>query len=387
MSQRLCIAALLSLAPFGAAHADMTWSASWRSRIEQVSQDGPLRDAVAPTSRLRVGAAWQARETPWRALLEIEGVAGLGSRYNSGANGATQYAAVTDPDGAEVNQVAAGWRNAGWDIVAGRQRLGFDNQRFIGNSGWRQNEQTFDALHLQFTRAGFEWRYAWLDRVHRVAGDHARDRRAREHALDGHALHLARSTSWGSAAAYLYLVEDRTVPAASSRSVGLRWSPDPQARFGLMLEAARQSDYGSHAAPFSHRYGLVEAAAHVRGLTWKGGIERLGGDGRHAFQTPLASLHPFNGWADVFVVTPPAGLEDRYAGVGGAWTGAQTAWNVSWHDFVAARGSQRYGREWDASLTKTLSPAWNALAKLAFYDADGFSSDTAKLWLQLEWTH
>ena len=31
-----------------------------------------------------------------------------------------------------------------------------------------------------------------------------------------------------------------------------------------------------------------------------------------ALQTPLATLHKFNGWADLFLTTPNAGLEDAY---------------------------------------------------------------------------
>ncbi len=36
-------------------------------------------------------------------------------------------------------------------FVLGRQRLLIGNQRFIGNSGWRQHEQTFDALSFTNT--------------------------------------------------------------------------------------------------------------------------------------------------------------------------------------------------------------------------------------------
>src|SRR3546814_3361296 len=41
------------------------------------------------------------------------------------------------------------------------------------------------------------------------------------------------------------------------------------------------------------------------------------GNGVVAFQTPLATLHAFNGWADRFLSTPGNGLEDIYVGVGG----------------------------------------------------------------------
>ena len=44
----------------------------------------------------------------------------------------------------------------------------------------------------------------------------------------------------------------------------------------------------------------------------------LGGDngsGNRAFQTPLATKHAFQGWADQFLTTPADGIEDAYLGV------------------------------------------------------------------------
>ena len=44
-----------------------------------------------------------------------------------------------------------------------------------------------------------------------------------------------------------------------------------------------------------------------------GGYELLGSDdGKVAFNTPLATKHKFNGWADKFLGTPKEGLEDVY---------------------------------------------------------------------------
>ena len=36
----------------------------------------------------------------------------------------------------------------GTTLTLGRQRIILDDQRFVGNVGWRQNEQTFDALRV-----------------------------------------------------------------------------------------------------------------------------------------------------------------------------------------------------------------------------------------------
>ena len=82
----------------------------------------------------------------------------------------------------------------------------------------------------------------------------------------------------------------------------------------LAAEYAHQQDYADNPLEFSHAYWLVEPAYTWHDTTLRAGIEHLGGSGRHALQTPLATLHPFNGWADKFAnATPPGGLEDRYA--------------------------------------------------------------------------
>ncbi len=39
-------------------------------------------------------------------------------------------------------------RLPGTTLILGRQRIALDDQRFVGNVGWRQNEQTFDAVRV-----------------------------------------------------------------------------------------------------------------------------------------------------------------------------------------------------------------------------------------------
>ena len=42
----------------------------------------------------------------------------------------------------------------------------------------------------------------------------------------------------------------------------------------------------------------------------------LEGNGTIGFSTPLATLHIFQGWADVFLTTPTTGIEDFYVKAG-----------------------------------------------------------------------
>ena len=389
-AKHLSLACLLALAaaPAWAVDTPAPLQVEWdaRARHEQVDNDAFERTADADTLRLRLGLRAQLGDD-LSGSLEGAGVATANGRYNSGANGHDQYPAITDPRGTELNQAYLAWQGADFGAIAGRQRLLFDNQRWIGNSGWRQHEQTFDALALQWQPSA-DWtaRYAWLDKVHRVAGRDALNPLARERRLDTHLFNVAFRHALQQWSAYAYLHEDRDVAIASSATWGVRWTGKPATDgFGWTLEAARQGDYANNPDRFHHDYWLAEPAWTLRGITGKVGWEHLGGNGVHALQTPLATLHAFDGWDDEFAVTPPGGLDDCYVALNGT-PGAQTqvGWTVAWHDFRADRGG-RYGGEWDASLGYAFSPTLHGLLKLARYRADGFGHDDTKLWLQVEW--
>ena len=365
------------------------WNA--RLRHERVDDDAFAQGADATTLRLRAGLRWHWA-AGFSALLEGEGIASAGHHYNSGANGQLAYPAVTDPDGAHWNQVFVAWKGARAAATLGRQRLLFDNQRWIGNSGWRQNEQTFDAFALELKPAtALVLRYAFLDRVHRVNGDDALDPLARERALSTHLFNAAWTSGVQQFVGYAYLHDDRDVATASTATYGLRWTgtkPPQGSGLGWTFEAAHQRAYAGNPLSFSHDYWLLEPTWAAHGVTYRAGWEHLGGNGTHALQAPLATLHAFDGWADKFTVTPPGGLEDRYVGAGGkCGHGAQAgklSWAVGWHDFHADTGG-RYGSEWDASFGFPVRGPVSGLVKLADYRSDGFARDTRKLWLQLEW--
>lgn len=362
-----------------------------RLRHESVEDDAFARTADATTLRLRLGV--RARlGAGWSALLEGEGIAALDDGYDSGANAGSGLPVVADPAGAELNQAWLGWRDERAAATFGRQRLLLGNQRWVGNVGWRQNEQTFDAAALEWKpSSAVTARYAWLDRVHRVNGDHARNVLARERDLDSHLVDVAVVNGAQQWDAYAYAHEDRDVPTASTLTTGVRWSVQRLQDgngWAARIEAARQRDYRNNPRGFAHDYWLLEPSFAHAGVTWRAGWEHLGGDGSHALQTPLATLHAFNGWADKFLVTPAGGLEDRYLAAGGKLgRGVRTSqlkWAVAWHDYRAETGG-RYGSEWNASLAFPVHGKLTGLVKLADYRSDGFARDTTKLWLQLEW--
>ncbi|TCZ82449.1 hypothetical protein EYQ95_22900 [Lysobacter sp. N42] len=395
MNRLLTASVLLALAAPAVAAGSSPLSFEWNARLrhEAVDDDAFARDAEATMLRLRAGLRWRIAPG-WEAFAEGEGVAAPGDDYNSGANGRTAYPSVVDPEGAELNQAWLRWQGGKANATLGRQRLLLDNQRWVGNVGWRQNEQTFDALVLGAKPAApVALTYAWLDRVHRVSGDDAIDPLARERDLDAHLLNAAWTRGDHRLVGYAYAVEDQDLAAASTRTLGLRYALAPKAgtrRFGITAEFARQVDHAGNPLDFSHDYRLLEPALALPGMTLRAGQELLGGTGTHALQTPLATLHAFNGWADKFLVTPAAGLDDRYVAANGQLAKSRALgaleWTLAWHDYRADAGDMRYGREWNASLAMPFGPQWKALAKVADYRADRFARDTTKLWLQLEWS-
>lgn len=383
------LAAALAM-PAAAPARDWDWDAQWALRLRQEHVDDAafMHRADATTLRLRAGLHG-AFGTDWEALLEAEAIVAAGT-FNDGTNGKAPWPAVIDPPGGELNQAWLRRRAGPATVTVGRQRLLAANQRWLGNSGWRQNEQTFDALALDWTPApSIAARYAWLARVHRVNGDDARDPLARGRRLGSHYAELAWKRGAWQLAPYVLLHRDRDLAAASTATWGLRGSWDGLhdgrgCRVGA--EVARQRDHGDNPLAFSHDYWLLEPACAVAGVTLRAGREHLGGDGTHALQAPLGTLHAFNGWADKFNATPPGGLDDRYLGASGKFAGDRLEWQLAWHDY-RADGGGRYGRELDASLALPLAGGARGLAKLADYRADGFARDTRKVWLQLEWSH
>lgn len=362
-----------------------------RYRYENVDDAAFARDANAHTLRLRLGYRW-VFAPGWQLYADGEHVQPwFGEHYNSTANGRTQYPVVADPKSSEINQAFVAWSGDAAGAMLGRQRVLLDNQRFFGNSGWRQNEQTFDALSLGYAFAGRgpTVQYLYLDRVLRVYGHDNPDPLLARWRLHGHLMHLDQPLPLGRLVGYAYLVENRDIATLSTQTYGARWSGTQaigEFTSGWTLEYAHQSDWANNPLAQRANYRLIEPSLKWRGITFKAGQEVLGGNGRYGFATPYATLHAFNGWADRFLTTPKDGLDDRYAGAAGAF-GRGFTWAAVWHDFRADRGGRAYGRELDASLGYAFDAHWSGLLKLADYRADGHSTSERKLWASLEYRY
>ena len=370
-----------------------------RLRMENVDDAAFAEDAHALTWRNRLGY----RAAPWQGFsffAELEDVRALNEDYNSTANARTRFPIVADPEGSEWNQAGIAWdsglnaNGSATQVVLGRQRVVLDNQRFFGNVGWRQNEQTFDAFTAtQTIQTSTTFKYAYLDKVHRVFGQHHPNPLSAQFNLSGHLLNLSHVLGAGTLTGYGYLIENQDLPLSSARSIGARFSgtkvlSDPY-KLLYTLEFARQDDWRDGAANIGASYRLLELGLAHGPLTAKIAQEVLGGNGRSAFQTPFATLHAFNGWDDKFLTTPLNGLVDSYVSVAGAAGTAQ--WVMAYHQFDAdttsASQSKDYGSEWNASISVPFKQRFSAIAKFARYDAESFSTDNRKIWLSLEYRY
>jgi len=369
----------------------------FRYRYEDVDQDNALRTAHASTLKSRLTYTTKLWEG-WQAQAEVENISTIGDdAYNSTHNRKNNYSVVGDPKGTEINQAWIAYSGFGNSTLKlGRQRILLDNERFVGGVGWRQNEQTFDGgSFINKSLPDTTITYAYIANVNRVFGPRDGTTAAwlGDWDSDIHLLNLSY-TGWkiGALSAYAYLmdIEEKLAQAQSNETYGLRFSGKQALGQTVNLlytfEYARQEDYADNPVGYRADYYTWEgglALPHAVTLTL--GQEVLEGDraqaGR-AFRTPLATLHKFQGWADMFLATPNAGIEDSYAGASVVFAGITAA--VVWHDFQAEDGGKSYGDELDVSLTRKFGQYLTGMLKYADYQEDGFSVDTRKIWVQLQ---
>lgn len=356
-----------------------------RGRYEVVDQAGFANQAEALTLRTRFGwetGAWHGL----KALIEAEDVH-AGGHYNDGVPPAEPYPVITDPDFAEVNRAQLSWTaSPDATVTLGRQRITLDDQRFIGNSGWRQDEQTFDAVRGEFKLGKLAFTGGWIGQVNRIFGEE----------LDWDSDSWIASMSYPvsdafTPTAFVYALDFDNAPASSTLTSGLRATGKTKAgpvAVSYAASWARQTEYGANLGEFDLDYVAADLAGTWKALTLKGAYESLEGDGVRGFATPLATLHAFQGWADVFLTTPANGIEDRNITLSFKPAAAGPLKNIEltarYHDFETQRTDAALGEELDLLASAAVTRTITAVVKYADYDGvPGFAS-RAKVWVGFE---
>jgi hypothetical protein len=375
--------------------------ADLRLRSESVDQEPLAESASSMTLRARLGF-----ETgkAWSTSLLVEGDAiwPLITNYNSATNGKTAYPVVADPEGYEINRLQlTNTAIIDTTITLGRQRIVLDDHRFVGNVGWRQNEQTFDALRVVNKHIpNVTIDVSYVNQVNRIYGPEGLPG-ANDGRFTGDT--FLANVSWqlplGKLTGFGYLVEFEQAPAPmrdTTQTLGMRFQgekPLAKIKLGYIASWATQQDRGDNPLNFSNHYYLGELTGTYRQYSVGGGYEVLEGDGIKGFTTPLATLHRFQGWADKFLSTPVNGMEDKYLNLGYLKKGfgplETLQFTLSWHDYDSERLSINYGRELDLQLQGKYHRFTGTL-KYADYNAAASTPvavrDTSKLWAQLDFT-
>ena len=380
-----------------AALTDGRFTGNLRYRYEFVDQDGFEENAHASTARLRAG--YETGEVRgFSGKVELEWVQRLGpEHYNDTTNGRTRFPVVADPDDFGVNQAFLAWEPARRTrISGGRERIVIDDQRFIGDLAFRQNLQTYDSASI-VSSAIDKWRlrYHYIFGINRIFGN---DSAIGNTTSDVHALNANRRGldlgPFGRAAVggYAYLIDLDDQAANATQTYGLRLTGardiGDESSLSWHAEIAHQRDWRDNATDTDLSYAIVKPSLFVGDLGVTLSYERLEGDGTRAFQTPLATLHKFQGWADLFLTTPADGIEQVSLQVGYLADVLPAPYGpielqAFLFDFDAERGGADYGQEIDLEAS-TVLPLFRPIRialRFADYRADDFGRDTTKLWL------
>lgn len=395
ISRLPCLAPLLALTMSYAANADITDALSSaakdgtakfniRYRVESVDQDGITEDALASTAKARFSWVSGAANN-FSVGIETDYVVAIGDdQYNSTDNGRTTFPVVADPEGFDLNQAFVKYKQANVTATLGRQRIVHGGQRFVGGVAWRQNEQTYDALRLQLAPVdGFSLDYSYVFNVNRIFGPDGGAQPADWDSESHFILAKYAISKQHSLTGFAYLLDFSNangIPNSTST-----YGVDYAGAFGafkLAASYASQSDYGDSPLDYSADYYAVSASYKIKPVNLTVGYEVLGSDdGVAAFRTPLATLHKFQGWADKFLGTPAAGIEDLYLGVAGAVGKLKLA--ATFHDYTSNEGSSDLGSEINIVATLPLHKTTSVQLKFADYSADNHATDTTKIWVTL----
>jgi hypothetical protein len=309
---------------------------------------------------------------------------------------AGQYDVIADPDGSRIQQLYADFTQIpDTRIRLGRQEILLDDVRFIGNIGWRQTAQTFDAITLVNKSIPDTTIFlGYVDKIATILFQEAE--------FDG--IYLANAKYSGikghTQSVFAYLADSESENPLSSRDT---------ATYGFRLNGA--FDKFKYDMTYAHQTDWQDSSD--RGLNFFqgylgydfGGFEPgigysfidgadTGRAGDKGFDTLFSTAHKFNGWADQFLATNGGnltnGLQDFYASV--KFKAGGFNFGVIYHYFDTTEGHTydgSYGQEIDFVVSRKLTDRLTATAKVAYYDEFNSSgnptADELVFWLRLDY--
>ncbi len=373
------------------------FSGDIRTRYEFRETD-PLDESNAFTTRARLGLTL-GEFNGFSAFVEGEFTTATGRDFRSNPTGNSSTSpfvvgntTIADPDNEELNQAYLKYAKDGLLLQVGRQRIIRNSAAFIGNVGWRQNEQTFDAAQIGYKKDRFSATYVYSDRVQRIFGDDANDALPgpplRDFEGDFHLIDLAYEADFGDIGGYAYLLDvDNNANVGESNTYGVFGNYN-----SFYAEIAYQDGDSALAnGDYDAIYAHLKYTKKFNDLTLIGAVEYFTED----FKTPFATVHAFNGFADAFVLQRIGlndgpggnfnGLTDLYVGmVKPGLPGGITA-KAFLHAFLDQDLDDVYGYEADLVLVKKFNANLTGLLKAAYFHGEDFYDDIKQVSVQLDY--
>lgn len=287
---------------------------------------------------------------------------------------------VADPEAFRFHQLYVGW--AGYDTRAkvGAQEILLDNQRFIGNVGWRMNAQSFNAAYIDNQSIdNLKVLYSYTDSINAPDGENNDERQY-------HLINAEYKVGENNRIAGLAYLQ-RNDKTDSVDTYGLRY-------WGKNGTISHDATIAFQRSAF---YGYLKGAKHFEKSLLELGLESISGgaDPDDQFQTLNGTAHAFNGWADQFLGTGgglTSGLVDFW--VKGKMAATEKMDLIAvyhlFHTATDANGlgfSGIYGHEVDAEAKYKFTQYIDASATVAFYMKDedevgNFTTDETVFWLR-----
>ncbi|MEM9079286.1 MAG: alginate export family protein [Verrucomicrobiota bacterium] len=365
----------------------LTPSLDMRLRYEYRKTD-PVDSANAVTFRVRPGILL-GDFNGFSAFGEIEATQPLWDDYTGGAGtspneGNTQ---IADPENVELNRAWVQYKGNGFMAKVGRQRIIRNDAYHIGNVGWRQNEQTFDAAQIAYSNDDFSISYVYSNRAQRIFGDDAGGY-GKEAEGDFHFIDGSFKTPIGKVGAYAYLIDvENNTSVGESNTFGGFTNLGP-----VFIEAAFQ-DGSSTLAGGDYDAFLVRGKYTLKTDVgaFTAGIDYFTDN----YKTPFQTAHAPHGFADRFLGQQIGlnkangfdGMFDAHLKYAKPGLPGGITFKGALHYFADANLEETYGYEADAVLVKKFTDNLTGLLKAAYFIGDEGSAfnDIKQVSVQLDY--
>ncbi|MEK9711808.1 MAG: hypothetical protein VW258_04500, partial [Thalassolituus sp.] len=347
-AQKTLLAVALGAATLGASAYETEYGTAYadvKLRYEYADQDDTADKDTATGVIADAAIGFETKDYEgFKVLLEQEVIVALVENYRMPwGDGDTDYDVIADPTGNEWNRAQVSYKKDEFGAVVGRQRIILDDSRFIGNVGWRANEQTFDAATFTYAKDALSVHYSFLDKVNQI----------NEKQLDvsDHLINVSYKVGSGKVTGFAYLMENDDTEATRD-TIGVRYAGSSMSGDTKIIYSgsfATQSTEDNDAT-----YLALEAGAVVSGVTLALGNETLGSDdGLYAFAFPYGTNHKFNGWADAYLGgAGDNGLSDTYVKAATVVGGVNLL--GFYHTFSPVEGDAELGSEFDLQAVKKI---------------------------------